>query len=165
MIKIKNHHILKFGINSYGWAMLQKLPVNNFEWIEDTSQFNKDFVKSYNEESNEEYFLEVDYQYLEKLHERHNDLSCLPERMKLEKVKKLVANLYDKTENVIHIRSLKQALNHGLILKNVHRGIKFNQKAWLKPYIDMNIKLRQKAKYDFEKDFFKLMNNAVLEKL
>ena len=57
--------------NLYGWAMSQKLPVNNFEWIEDTSHFNKDFVKSYNEESNEEYFLEVDVQYLEKLHERH----------------------------------------------------------------------------------------------
>ena len=67
--------------------------------------------------------------------------------MKLEKVKKLVANLHDKTEYVIHIRSLKQALNHGLILKNVHRVIKFNQKARVKPYIDMNIKLRQKAKY------------------
>ena len=112
--------------NLYGWAMPQKLPVNNFEWIEDTSQFNKDFVKSYNEESNEEYFLEVDIQYSEKLHERHNVLSCLPERMKLEKVKKLVANLHDKTECVIHIRSLKQALNHGLILEKVHRVIKFN---------------------------------------
>ena len=63
--------------------------------------------------------------------------------MKLEKVKKLVANLHDKNEYVIHIRSLKQALNHGLILKNVHRVIKFNQKARVKPYIDMNIKLRQ----------------------
>ena len=84
--------------------------------------------------------------------------------MKLEKVKKLVANLLDKTENVIHVRSLKQALNHGLILKNVHRVIKFNQKAWVKPYIDMNIKLRQKAKYNFEKDLFKLMNNVVFGK-
>ena len=95
----------------------QQLPVNNFEWIKDTSQFNEDFIKNYNEESDEGYFLEVDVQYLEKLHELHNDLPFLPERMKIEKVEKLVANLHDKTEYVIHIRNLKQALNHGLVLK------------------------------------------------
>ena len=66
--------------------------------------------------------------------------------------------------NVIHIRNLKHILNHGLILKKVHWVIKFNQKAWLKPYIDMNTKLRQKAKDNFERDFFKLMNNAVFWK-
>ena len=138
----------------YGWAMLQKLPVNNFEWIKDTSQFNEDFIKNYNEESDEGYFLEVDVQYLEKLHELHNDLPFLPERMKIEKVEKLVANLHDKTEYVIHIRNLKQALNHGLVLKKVHRVIKFNQNAWLKPYIDMNTDLRKIAKNDFENFFF-----------
>ena len=84
--------------------------------------------------------------------------------MKIEKVEKLVANLHDKTEYVIHIRNLKQALNHRLILKKVHRVIKFNQNAWLKPCIDMNTGLRKKAKNYFEKDFFKLMNNAVFEK-
>ena len=140
-------------INLYVWAMLQKLPVNNFEWIKDTSQFNEDFIKNYNEESDEGYFLEVDVQYLEKLHELHNDLPFLPERMKIEKVEKLVANLHDKTEYVIHIRNLKQALNHGLVLKKVHRVIKFNQNAWLKPYIDMNTDLRKNTKNDFEKVF------------
>ena len=80
--------------------MMQKVPVNNFEWIEDTSSFNEDFI-SYNEESDEGYFLEVDVQYPKKLHERHNDLLFLPERMKLEKVEKLVSNLHDKTEYVI----------------------------------------------------------------
>ena len=114
--------------NLYGWAILQKLPVNNFEWIKDTSQFNEDFIKNYNEESDEGYFFEVDVQYPEKLHELHNDLPFLHERMKIKKVKKLVANLHDKTEYVIHIRNLKQSLNRGLVLKKVHRVIKFNQK-------------------------------------
>ena len=80
--------------------------------------------------------------------------------MKLEKIEKLVTNLHDKTEYVIHIRNLKQTLNYGLIVKNVHRIIKFNQKDLLKPYIDMNRELRKKAKNYFEKDFLKLMNNV-----
>ena len=126
--------------------MSQKLPVNNFEWIKDTSQFNEDFIKNYNEESDEGYFLEVDVQYLEKLHELHNDLPFLPEQMKIEKVEKLIANLHDKTEYVIHIRNLKHALNERLVLKKVHRVIKFNQNTRLNPYIDMNTDLRKKAK-------------------
>ena len=84
--------------------------------------------------------------------------------MKIGKCKKLVCNLYDKKNYVVHIRSLKQALYHGLILKKVHSVIQFYQEAWLKPYIDMNTELRKKAKNDFEKDFFKLMNNAVFGK-
>ena len=83
------------------------------------------------------------------MHEIHNDLPFLPERINIEKVEKLVINLHDKTKYFIHIRNLKQALNHGLILKKTHRVIKFNQKAWLKPFIDMNTKLRKKAKNTF----------------
>ena len=81
-------------------------------------------------------------------------MSFSPERMKSDKCKKLVWNWYDKENYVVHIRSLKQALNHGLILKKVHRVIQFNQEAWLKPYIDMNTELRKRAKNYFEKDFF-----------
>ena len=110
--------------NLYGWAMSQMLPVNNIEWMEDTSQFNEDFIKNYNEETDERYFLEVDVQYLEKLHDLHNDLPFLPERMKIEKVEKPTANFHDTTEYVIHIRNLKQALNNELVLKKVHRVIK-----------------------------------------
>ena len=80
--------------------------------------------------------------------------------MKIEKFKKLAANLHDKNKYVIHISYLKQALNNGLVLKKVHKVIKFNQNAWLKPYIDMNTDLRKKAKNYFEKDFFRLMNIA-----
>ena len=116
------------------------------QWIEDTSQFNADFIKNYNGESDEGYFLEADVQYLEKLHELHNDLPFLPERIKIEGVEKLVANLHDKTEYVIHIRNLKQTLDQGLVLKKVHRAIKFDQNVWLKLCIDMNTDLRKKAK-------------------
>ena len=97
--------------------MLQMLPANNSQWIEDTSQFNEDFVKNYNEKGIKRYFLKVDVQYLGKLHELHSDLAFLPERMKIEKVKKLAANLHDRIEYFIHIRNLEQALNHGKVEK------------------------------------------------
>ena len=150
--------------NLYVWAISQKLPVNEVEWIEGTSQFNEGFIKNYDEESAKGYLLEVNVQYLKKIHELHNDLQFSPERKKIKTVEKLVTNLYDKNEYDIHIRNLKQALNHGLILKKIHKVIKFNQKDWLKPYTDMNTKIRQKAKNNFEKDFFKLMNNVVFGK-
>ena len=141
--------------NLYGWAMSQKLPVNGFE-----SQFKEDFIKNYDEDSNKGYFLEVDVEYPKKLFNPHMDLRFLPEREKIEKYNKFVCTIQDKKNYVVHIRALKQVLNHGLILKKVDRVIQFNQEAWLKPYIDMNTKLRTEAKNDFEKDFFKLMNNA-----
>ena len=84
--------------------------------------------------------------------------------MKIDKCKKFICNLYEKNKYGVHIRALKQALNHGLILKNVHRVIEFNQEAWLKGYIDMNKKLRTDEKNNFEKDFLKLINNSVFEK-
>ena len=71
--------------NLYGWVMPQKLPVNNFEWIEETFQFNEEFTKNYKEETDAEYFLEADVQYPEILHDLHNDLPFLPERMKIKK--------------------------------------------------------------------------------
>ena len=101
--------------NLYGWAMSQKLPVNNFVWIKDASQFNENFIKNCYQESDKAYFLEVDVHYLDKLHELHNNLPFLAERLKTEKYEKLLANLHDKTEYVIHIRNLKQVLNHGLV--------------------------------------------------
>ena len=108
------------------------------------SEFDEGFINSYNEESDEGYFLEVDVQYPKKFHEHQNDLQFLAEGMKIEKVEKFVVNLYDKSEYVIHIRNIKRALNHGLVFKKVRRIIKFNQKAWLKSYIDMNANLRKR---------------------
>ena len=127
-------------------------------------KLTKEFIENYDEDSDKEYILEVDVKYPKKLHDLHNDLPFSPERMKVDKCKKLVCNLYNKKKCVVHIRSLKQTLNHGLILKKVHRVIQFNQEAWLKPYIDTNTELRKKAQNYFEKDFFKLMNNAVFGK-
>ena len=128
------------------------------------SKFTAKFIKNYDEDSDKGYILEVDVKYLKNLHGFHEDLPFLPERMKIDKCNKLVCNLYDKKNYVVHIRSLKQALNHGLIVKKVHRVIQFNQEAWLKSYIVMNTELRKEAKNYFEKDFFKLMNNAIFEK-
>ena len=150
--------------NLYGFAMSESLSVNGFNWIEDLSKIDEDFIKNYDENSYKGYILEVDVEYPKNLHDLHNDLPFLPERMKIDKCSKLVCNLYDKKDYVVHIRSLKQALNHGLILKQVHRVIQFNQEAWLKPYIDMNTQLRNLAKNNFEKDFFRLRNNYVFGK-
>ena len=145
-------------------AMSQKLPVNGFKWIKNVTEIDEKFKKSYDEDSDKGYIFEVDVKYPKRLHDLHSDLSFLPKRMKIDKCKKLVCNLRNKKKHVVHIRSLKQALNYGLKLKKVHRIIEFNQESWLKPYIDMNTQLRKIAKNDFEKDFFKLMNNTVFGK-
>ena len=150
--------------NLYGWAMSQKLPVNGFKWINDVTEIDEKFIKNYDEDSDKGYILEVDFKYPKKLHDLHSDLSFLLERMKIDKCKRLVCNLRNKKKYVVHIRSLEQALNHGLKLQKVHRVIELNQEAWLKTYIDMNSELRKIAKNDFEKDFSKLMNNAVFGK-
>ena len=100
--------------NLYGWAMSQKLPVNNFKWVEDTSRINEEFIKNYNENSKKGYILEVDVKYLKKLHDSHSDLPFLPRRMKIDKCKNLVCNLHNKKKYEVHIKSLKQALNHGI---------------------------------------------------
>ena len=99
-----------------------------------------------------------------KLFDRHKYLPLLPESKIVNKVENLICSVEDKEKYVMHIRVLKQALNHGLVLRKIHRVIQFNQKDWLKPYIDMNAKLRKEAKNDFEKDLFKLRNNFIFEK-
>ena len=144
--------------------MSQKLPINGFKWVKKLSKFNERFVKSCNENSDKGYFLEVDVEYPKILFNSHKDLPFLPEREKIEKVEKLICSIVDKEEYVIHIRALMQALNHGLILKRVHRVIRCNQRVWSKPYINMNTKLRKEAKNEFQKDFFMLMNNFVFGK-
>jgi len=108
--------------------------------------------------------LEVALEYPKKLHGLHNEYPLAPERIEINKVEKLIPNLNDKKKYVLHHKNLKQYLDLGLKLSKIHRGISFDEKAWLKPYIELNTNLRSKAQNEFEKDFFKLMNNSVFGK-
>ena len=141
--------------NLYGWAMCKPLPTKGFEWM------NEEELKDW---KNQPCILEVDLEYPEHLHDLHNDYPLAPERLTVNKVEKLIPNLNDKKKYVIHHETLKLYLSLGLKLTKIHRGIKFDESAWLKPYIDLNTNLRAKATNDFEKDFFKLMNNSVFGK-
>ena len=107
--------------------MSQKLPADGFKRRKNISKFNEHFIKKYDEDGDKGYILEVDVEYPKNLHDLHSDLPFLPERMKINKCSKLVCNLYDNNNYVVHIRSLKQTLDHGLILKKVYRVIQFNQ--------------------------------------
>ena len=107
--------------NLYRWAMSQKLPVNNFNWVKNKLKIDEKFIQSYDEDSDKGYIFEVDFEYLRRSHDLHSDLPFLSKRMEIDKCKKLVCNY------VVYIRSLKQALNYGLKLKKVHKVIEFNQ--------------------------------------
>ena len=138
----------------------RSLPTGGFRWVD--IEPNK--ISELATRNDKGYILEVDVSYLKELHSQHNDLPFMCERMEINGVEKLVPNLRDKKCYVIHIRALVQALKHGLILDRIHRAIEFDQSALMKPYLDFNTQLRTKAKNDFEKDFFKLMNNSVFGK-
>ena len=146
--------------NLYGWAMSQSLPTGRFKWV--SIQPNE--IDELARRTDKGHLLEVDVAYPKELHDSHNDLPFMCEKMKINGVEKLVPNLHNKKNYIIHIRALDQALKHGLILEKIHCAIEFNQSAWMKPYIDFNIQLRTQAHSDFEKDFFNLMNNAVFGK-
>ena len=148
----------------YAWVMSQKLSAGGFNLKKNILKFTKNFIKNYDEDIDIGYILKVDVEYPKSLIDLHSDLPFLPERIKNNKCIKLVCNLNDKNNYVFHIKLLRKALNHRLILKKVHRVIQFNQEAWLEEYINGNIKLRKQAKNNFERDFFKLMNNSVLGK-
>ena len=141
--------------NLYGWAMCKPLPTKGFRWMKREELKNWKSMPC---------ILEVDLTYPEKLHDLHNDYPLAPERLIVNKVEKLIPNLNDKKKYVIHHETLKLYLSLGLKLTKIHRGITFTESAWLKPYIDLNTNLRAKAQNDFEKDFFKLMNNSVFGK-
>ena len=117
-----SHFMYLDASNLYGWAMSQKLPVNGFAWVEELSECNsieldERVIKNYDDGSNKGYFLEVDVEYPKNLLNLHSDLPFLPEGKKIGICNKLVCDFYDKKNHVVHIKALKQALNHGLILK------------------------------------------------
>ena len=151
--------------NLYGSAMSEKLPIHSFKWLssgEMEKLFNNRVVQIWEKTP---CILEVDLEYPENLHDLHNDYPFCPERVECKNgVEKLIPNLRNKTKYVIHYKNLIQCLKAGLKLKKIHRGIKFIESEWMKPYIEMNTNLRTKAKNNFEKDFFKLMNNSVFGK-
>ena len=146
--------------------MCKKLPVGNFKWLdnEDISKFNDELIKKYDENSDIGYIFEADVEYPKHIRMLHKDLPYLAERMKIDKSTKLICNVQDKKNYVVDIVALKQALNHGLKLAKIHKIIQFDQEVWLKPYIDLNTRLRKDAKNDFEIYFFKLMINALFGK-
>ena len=151
--------------NLYGWAMSQPLPTGEFCWIEVREDRNpKTIVEELVAKKDYGYLLEDDIRYPKKLHDYHNNLPFMCAKMKINKVEKLVSNLYYKRKYVIHVRALAQALKHGLVIEKIHRAIEFKQSAWMREYIDFNTRSRTAAKNDFEKDFYKLMNNSLFGK-
>ena len=112
-----------------------------FKWKTNTSIFDEEFIRNYDEDSDKGYILEVTIDYPKDLHDLHSDVPFLPERV------------------------LKQALDHGLVFKKVHKVITFNQVAWLKPCMDLNTKLKTEAKNYFGKGFFKITNNSLFGKI
>ena len=141
--------------NLYGWAMSKLLPTHGFKWMKGNEL---------NVWEKTPCILEVDLEYPKELHDLHNDYLLAPEQIEVDKTKKLIPNLWDKKNYVIHYENLKQCLKLGLKIGNIHRGIKFKESQWLKKYIALNTDLRTKARNEFEKDFFKLMNNSVFGK-
>ena len=166
--------------NIYGWAMMQPLPVRGFQW----SNKVVDEVLATPDDAPEGYILEVDIEYPEHLHDAHSDNPLAPETMTVPEAwisdyqrtlmnelgdkfivcTKLVPNLRKKERYIVHYRNLKLYHSLGMRVTQIHRVIKFQQEAWMAPYIQLNTNLRAMAKSDFEKDFFKLMNNSVFGK-
>ena len=153
------------AVNLYGCGMSMKLPTHGFKWLT-----NGEMEKLYNNQVVQVWektpcILDVDLEYPDKLHNKHNDYPFCPERVKCKNgVEKLIPNLRNKTNYIIHYKNLIQCLKAGMKLKKITRGIKFIESEWMKPYIEINTKLRAKAKNNFEKDFYKLMNNSVFGK-
>src|SRR5437870_7008750 len=179
--KKSSKHIAYFDANNlYGWAMVQSMPFGGFKWIE-----SEDF-KLENVETNSKkgHILEVDLEYPKELHDVHNEYPYCPEHVavksemlseycklvgdknsvKCGKLTKLIPTLHNKEKYIVHERNLKKAVDAGLVLKKIHRVLEFEQKPWMKEYIDFNTEKRKLAKNDFEKNFFKLMNNSVFGK-
>lgn len=153
----KDSYLMYFDLNNrYGAAMSHSLPYSQYQWEKDCDSFD---VNNISNDSDWGYILEVDLEYPSTL--------C-PERIVPPlpqcKLPKLLTTFFSKYNYVIHYRNLKRCLQSRLKLKKIHRILKFRQSPWLKKYIDLNTELRKKASNEFEKFFYKLMNNSVFGK-
>ncbi|XP_024867540.1 uncharacterized protein LOC112451868 [Temnothorax curvispinosus] len=149
--------------NLYGWAMCEPLPHTEFQWVDDAESLD---VMSVTLDSAIGYILEVDLAYPRELHDAHADLPFCPMRDKPpeKRCDKLLATLCDKSRYVLHYRNLQQCVKHGLRVTKIHRALRFAQSPWLRGYIELNTELRTRASNDFEREMYKLMNNAVFGK-
>ncbi|XP_067210017.1 uncharacterized protein [Linepithema humile] len=158
-------YLMYFDVNNlYGWAMCQQLPYADFQWVENVENFD---VMSVTSDSATGYVLEVNLAYPMNLHDAHTDLPFCPTRDKPpgKREIKLLATLCDKQRYVIHYRNLQQCIRHGLQVTKIHRILQFAQSPWLRGYIELNTQFRTLASNEFEKNLYKLMNNAVFGKL
>ena len=166
---------LDFG-NLYGWAMSGCLPYDRFKWLKNVDNFDLNLVS--------EKILKVDLEYPKELHVLHNDYPLVPEKfaiyydmlsdyckkiadeyeIKVGDVIKLIPNLGNKTNCVLHYRNIQLYLFLGMKLIKIHRVLKLKQSEWIKKYIDFNTEKRTNAANSFEKDFFKLMINSACGK-
>lgn len=149
--------------NLYGWAMSNPLPRGDFAWIDPESLGD---ITQLPRNGDIGYILECDFQYPETIHDHHYDLPMLArsERPPEGKHDKLMMTLYNKERYVAHFWVVQQALQLGLKITKIHRVLQFSQSCWLKPYIESNTRRRAAATSSFQKDFFKLMNNAIFGK-
>ncbi|XP_068993889.1 uncharacterized protein [Neodiprion pinetum] len=164
--EVEESDLIFFDVNNlYGAAMSFALPCNSFEWV---SGFRECDVLAIPNETEFGCILEVDLEYPEELHETHKDLPLRPEHyvppISNNKQPKLIITLLSKKSYVFHYRVLKQCLELGLKLLEIHRVLKFRQTPWLKNYIDLNTDLRKKSHNEFETNFYKLMNDTVFGK-
>ncbi len=154
--KTPSQYILYLDANNlYGWAMSKPLPYKNFKWMKEKE------LKNWRSKP---CILEVDLKYPKKLHGLHNEYPLAPVRLSINKTEKLIPNLKAKRKYVLHHENLKMYLRMGLELTKIHRGITFEESRFMKSYIDLNTNMRSKGTTDFEKEFYKLMNNAVFGK-
>lgn len=178
-----NHVTYLDANNLFGWEMSQALPVDEFRWLED-QEIESLNINSVSDDREDGFILEVDLDYPPELHDLYNEYPLAPEKMKVTEnmlspyakklleelelkgtsTEKLIPNLHPKEKYVVHYRNLKLYLSLGMRLTRIHRVMAFKQQPWLKTYIDFNTQKRKMAINEFEKDFFKLMNNAVFAK-
>ena len=143
--------------------MINNLPTHGFKWKKE-EVFTPEKIDKLVKKDKRKYLLGIDVEYPKELHEYHNELPFLVEKIKIVREETLLPNLKDKKGYLVHIKTLNQALKHGLKLRNVDRVIEFRQSRWMKAYIMLNTRLRKAARNEFEKDFFKLMSNSVFGK-